>query len=384
MTATVGINLLWLVPGVVGGSEVSTITTLHAIGDDHPKDLRYVLFALAPFVDAHPELAERYEIEVLPQSGRLKGLRVGAEQTWLSAQVRRHRIGAMHHMGGTMPLVPGPRSVLSIHDLQPFHHPENFHPVKRAWLAQVVPRSLARAQLVLTPSEWVRHTVLERFDVDPAKVETVHHGVPPLPSPAPADEVRARHRIDGPFVFYAAITYPHKDHLTLVRAMSRLAGDHDDLTLVLSGGAGPAEAQVMAEIAALGLADRVRRIGRVSFPEVVTLLDEAEVVAFPSRYEGFGVPLVEAMSRGRPLVAADTTAVPEIVGDGALLAPPARVDAWAATLDRLLTDPALRTEVGERGRHQAARFSPDRNAQATMAAHRRVLGGGGATVADHD
>lgn len=384
MTATVGINLLWLVPGVVGGSEISTITTLHAIADDHPDDLRYVLFALTPFIDAHPELADAYEIEVLPQSGRVKGLRVGAEQTWLSARLRRHRVDAMHHLGGTMPLVPGPPSVLSIHDLQPFHHPENFHPVKRAWLARVVPRSVASAKLVLTPSEWVRRTVLDHFDVDPAKVETVHHGVPPLPAPAPAAEVRARHRIDGPFVLYAAITYPHKDHLTLVRAMSRLVGDHPDLTLVLTGGAGPAEDQVMAEVAALGLAERVRRIGRVSFPDVVALIDEAEVVAFPSLYEGFGVPLVETMSRGRPLVAADTTAVPEIVGDGALLAPPARVDAWANTLDRLLTDAALRSEMGERGRRQAARFSPERNARATIAAHRRVLDDGGASVAGHD
>ncbi|MDZ7678676.1 MAG: glycosyltransferase family 1 protein [Acidimicrobiales bacterium] len=384
MTTTVGINLLWLVPGVVGGSETSTTTTLHAIADDPPDDLHHVLFALAPFVEAHPELAGSYEIETLPLSGRLKGMRVGAEQTWLAERVRRRGVDAMHHMGGTMPLVPGPASVLSIHDLQPFDHPENFHPLKRAWLAWAVPRSVARAGLVLTPSDWVRRTVLDRFEVDPALVQTVHHGVPPLPPPAPASEVRARHGIDGPFIFYAAITYPHKDHRTLVRAMSRLAADHPDVSLVLSGGVGPAEQQVMTEIAALGLSHRVKRLGRVTFPEVVTLLEEATVVAFPSRYEGFGVPLVEAMSLGRPLVAADATAIPEVVADGGLLVPPAAVDAWADALDRLLGDEALRVELGERGRRRADAFSPERNARATVAAHRRVAGRGGATVAGHD
>jgi glycosyltransferase involved in cell wall biosynthesis len=372
--STVGINLLWLVPGVVGGSEVSTVTTLHAIADDHPDDLRYVLFALAPFIDAHPELADFYDIEVLPLSGRLKGLRVVAEQTWLSVQMHRHSIDAMHHLGGTMPLVPGPPSVLSIHDLQPFHHPENFHPVKRAWLSRVVPRSIARAQLVLTPSEWVRQTVLDRFHPDPALVQTVHHGVPPLPDPASATEVRARYDVEGPYVVYAAITYPHKDHVTLVRAMSRLGVEHRDVSLVLSGGEGPAEARVMAEVEALGLADRVKRLGRVPTPELVALLDEAEVVAVPSLYEGFGVPLVEAMSRGRALVASDITAIPEVVGDGGVLVPPGDVTAWAEALGALLGDPARRATLGERGRARAASFGPEANAAKTVAAHRRVLG----------
>lgn len=372
--STVGINLLWLVPGVVGGSETSTITTLHAIAAERPSDLRYVLFALAPFIDAHPELAESYDVEVLPFSGRLKGLRVGAEQSWLSAKIRRHRVDVMHHMGGTMPLVPGPPALLSIHDLQPFHHPENFHPAKRAWLQVVVPRSIARAELVLTPSEWVRATVLDRFDVDSANVVSVSHGVPPLPDPAPTAEVLARHGIDGPFVLYPGITYPHKDHRTLLRAFSRIAAGHPKLLLVLPGGAGPSEAEVMAEVAELGIAHRVRRLGRIPIGDLVALLDEAELMAFPSQYEGFGMPLVEAMSRGCTVVAADTTAVPEVVGDAAALVPPAQVAAWAAAIDRLLGDQTERLALGERGRVRAAAFDPQFNAEATIAAHRRVLG----------
>src|SRR5690606_27214185 len=153
---------------------------------------------------------------------------------------------------------------------------------------------------------------------------------------------------------YPAITYPHKDHVTLVRAMARLGDEHRDVRLVLTGGEGPAEAEVRREIDALGLGSRVLRIGRVPTPDLVALLDAAEVVAVPSRYEGFGVPLVEAMSRGRPLVAADATAIPEVVGDAAELVPPGGVTEWARALADLLGDPARRAELGERGRRRAA------------------------------
>jgi glycosyltransferase involved in cell wall biosynthesis len=370
---TVGINLLWLVPGVVGGSESSTVTTLHAIAADPPTDLRHVLFALAPFVEAHPELADAFDLEVLALSGRAKGLRVAAEQSWLVATARRRGVDAMHHLGGTMPLVPGPPSVLSIHDLQPFDHPENFHPVKRMWLGRAVPRSVARASLVLTPSEWVRHSVIDRFDVDSTKVRSVPHGVAPMPAPAPADEVRSRHGIDGRFVLYPGITYPHKDHVTLVEAMAGVVDRHPDVSLVLPGGPGPAEQGLMAEVARSGLGDRVRRLGRVPIADLVTLIDEATIVAFPSRYEGFGLPVVEAMMRGRPVVAAESTAIPEIAGDGCLLVPPAMVEAWVEAIAGLLGDEARRLELGERGRARAALYSPERNAAATLEAHRQVL-----------
>src|SRR5690606_20550748 len=151
--------------------------------------------------EAHPELADQFDVEVAPLSGRVKGLRVLAEQTWLLDRMRRRGVEAMHHLGGTMPFVRPPAgtmplvrppagtrplvrppagvpSVLSIHDLQPFEFPQHFHPVKRAWLGQVVPRSVARAELILTPSDWVRDRVIERFDVDSEKVRRVHHGVP--------------------------------------------------------------------------------------------------------------------------------------------------------------------------------------------------------------
>jgi alpha-1,3-rhamnosyl/mannosyltransferase len=145
VTDRVGLNLLWLVPGVVGGSEVSTVTTLRALAVDRPDDLDHVLFALQPFVDRYPELADAFETHTVNLHGALKPARIGVEQSWLPAMARRHGIAAVHHLGGTSTLIGGPRSCLSIHDLQPFDFPDHFHPVKRAWLRTAVPRSIRRS-----------------------------------------------------------------------------------------------------------------------------------------------------------------------------------------------------------------------------------------------
>lgn len=374
MTTRVGLNLLWLVPGVVGGSEVSTITTLEALAGSRPDDLDHVVFALAPFVDAYPEIAGAFETHTVSLSGALKGARVGVEQTWLPVQTRRLGIDAVHHLGGTSTLVGGPPSVLSIHDLQPFDMPANFHPAKRAWLSMAVPRSVRRSRVVLTPSEWVRRTVIDRFGAELDRVRAVPHGLPALDSGTPADELRRRYDLAGDVVLYPTITYPHKDHVTLVRAFSRIAGDRD-ATLVLTGGAAGAEDDLREAIAASGVADRIRRTGAVPRADVVGLVDLATVVAVPSRYEGFGIPVLEAMARGRAVVAADAAALPEVVGDGALLVAPGHVDEWASALAGLLDDPDRRADLGRRGRARAGEFTPEANLAATLDAHRAALAG---------
>jgi glycosyltransferase involved in cell wall biosynthesis len=371
----VGINLLWLVPGVVGGSEISSVTTLQALADAPPGDLEHVLFVLEPFVAQYPQLADAFETHSVGLSGALKGARVGIEQSWLPARARRLGIDAMHHMGGTSTLIGGPPSVVSIHDLQPFDLPANFNPVKRAWLSLAVPRSVRRSRLVLTPSEWVRGTVIDRFGVDPDRVRSVPHGLPELDRGTPEDELRRRYDLRGDVVLYPTITYPHKDHVTLVRAFSRAAHGRD-ATLVLTGRPAGAEDDVEQAIAASGAAQRIRRTGSIPRADVAGLVDFAAVVAVPSLYEGFGLPVLEAMARGAAVVVSDATALPEVVGDGGVIVAAGDVDAWAAVLSDLLDEPLRRTALGEAGRRRAADFSPRSNLASTLAAHRDVLGRG--------
>ena len=376
--ARVGVNLLWLVPGVVGGSEEYTTRLLRALAEQAPDDLHVTLFALAAFSDAHPDLVAAYPTVTCGLDGQRKAERVAAEATWLARQAAHRRIGLLHHAGGVVP--PGAAigripAVLTIHDLQPLEMPENFSSVKRRWLGTMLPRSARRARVVLTPSDPTSDSVSGRLGVPRDRVLTVPHGVErPIPSPAGLlAEVKQRYRLGRQVVLYPAITYPHKDHLTLVAAFARLAVDRPDLTLVLTGGPGPSEGQVAAAIRASGLGAQVRRTGRIPWSDLQALYELATVVAVPSRFEGFGAPALEAMASGVPVVASNTTALPWVLDDAGILVPPGDVDGWVQALASVLDDPDRQRELSDAGRLRADRFGWRRAGTALATGYRRAL-----------
>ncbi len=378
----VGVNLLWLGPGVVGGSEEYTTRLLRALLQAAPEDLTFTLFVLEPFVEAHPDLTDGFPTVVLDLDGRQKPRRVAAEATWLAMAARRHRGDLLHHAGGVIP--PGPGighwpSVLTIHDLQPLLVPENFSPAKRRWIATMLPRSARRAQHVVTPSDPASQSVVEHLGVTEDRVSTVPHGIAP-PEPVGDHDVRAvrqRYRLEGQVILYPAITYPHKDHCVLIDAFASLASDRKDVTLVLTGGAGPNEAAVAAAIGRSGVGDQVRRTGRVPWSDLRALYAAATLVAVPSRFEGFGAPALEAMATGCPLVAADATALPWVVEDGGVLVAPGDVEGWASAMVHILDDPEERARLGVAGRRRASWFTAERSSDALVAAYRLAIGRSG-------
>jgi glycosyltransferase involved in cell wall biosynthesis len=369
----VGINVLWLVPGMVGGSEESTTETLRALVGEAPEDIRYTLFALAPFATAHPDLAEAVETVTLSLPGRLKALRVAGESTWLANEVRRRRLDLMHHAGGTMPVLRGAPGVLTLHDLQPFDFPAHFNATKRRYLGVAVPRSIAAARLVLTPSEFVRRSVISRFGTDPGKVLTVRHGVaPPLPG-TPGREVRERYDLHGPLFLYPAISYPHKNHRIVVEAMASVVAEEPTAMLVLTNRPAESEPDIVSLARRLGIDARVRRLGRIPAADLLGLYDEATAVTFPSVYEGFGLPVLEAMARGCPVVAADATALPEVIAGAGILVPPDDSERWSQTMIQLMHDSGERERLIVAGRARAAELTWAATARGVIAAHRRAL-----------
>ncbi len=184
--------------------------------------------------------------------------------------------------------------------------------------------------------------------------------------------VRAHYDVPGPFLLYPAVTWAHKNHVALVRVLAALHAKHPELMLVLTGAVGPAEATLTAEIDRLGLAGAVRRTGRVPGVDVNGLYDEALATVVPSRYEGFGIPALEAMRRGCPVVAANATALPEVVGDAGVLVDPDDIDGWVAAIDAIIGDPERRAALVEAGRSRAAYFNGERAAAALLSAYRRA------------
>ncbi len=231
------------------------------------------------------------------------------------------------------------------------------------------------ARRVAVGSAFVRDTLVDHLGAPPEKVVVIPHAVPVRPPATPSATLLERYGLTGPVVLYAAITYPHKDHRTLLAAFARVRARHPDAILVLPGGAGGAEAEVQLQIEAdpHGLGRSVRRLGRISEADVAGLLEMATVVAVPSRYEGFGLPALEAMAAGVPVVAADATSLPEVVGDAGVLVAPGDVHGWAEAIERLLSDPDERAMLGRAGRVRAARFNPAANAAAFADLYRQAM-----------
>jgi len=374
----IGLNVLWLVPGVVGGSEEYTTRLLRALADDPPEGIEFVVFGNRLVLEAYPELSSAFRCVEAPVSGRHKGLRVGAESTWLTWAARRHSLAMVHHLGGIMPFVRSVPGLLTVHDLQPLVMPGHFRPTKRVFARVSIPPSVRHARRILTLTEFTRCSLVDQLGVDRDHVEVIPAGIGlPSASELAAERnlgVRRRYELgERPFFLYPAITYPHKNHRFLIEVFDTVARRHPEALLVLTGGAAREEQLVWEQIGRRGLGDQVRRLGRIPRVELDALYQEATALVFPSRFEGFGIPVLEAMSRGCPTALADATSLPEVGGNAAALLALDDASAWATELLRLLEDPVHRADLAARGLRRAAEFDWGGIARRLQAFYRRGL-----------
>jgi alpha-1,3-rhamnosyl/mannosyltransferase len=360
--ARVGVNLLWLVPGDVGGSEDYALSLVRELAPAEEIDL--VVFCQPALCEAYPDLDRIATVVTGPGQGQLRGLRLFWENSWLPYRARQLRLDVLHHLGGTLPFVGtgGPaRTVLTVYDLQPLVHPERFRRVKRLWLRAVLPRSARHAHMVLTLSEHVRQQVLCHLGTPANQVMVAPPGVGEAHAAVAgaAAATLARYCLSGPVLLYPAISYPHKNHDVVVRALPVVLERHPDVQLVCTGRPGPNDRHIDELAGELGVRHAVRRLGRIPRCDLDALFAAAAALVFPSIHEGFGLPLLEAMARGCPILAANASAIPEIVGSNGLLLGPDDPAAWAEAIVELLGNPADAAALSDAAVCGAKRFRWD-------------------------
>ena len=359
----VAVNLCWLVPGRVGGSEQYLVRQLRGLSGLGDQGISTTVFGTVELAAAYPDL----DVVTMPMRRDWRPGRIAIEHSWLAHRTRSFDL--VHHGGGTLPYVGPSPTLLTIHDLQYLRYPEYFGALRRRYLTTTMPRSARTATMIAVPSQYVSSTVLDAFAVAADRVRVVPHGVPELatPSDTAVAEACRRYGVTRPYVVYPAITHPHKGHRVLVDLLEHAP----DVALLLTGSPGVAEDEVRSAIAASGHASRIVRAGWVPAADRDALVAGAEALVFPSEYEGFGAPLVEAMSLGTPVVASAASAVVEVVGDAAVVVGTPTGEAWASGLEAARR---RRDEMIERGRRRRLAYTPARSGEALADAYRTAVG----------
>jgi glycosyltransferase involved in cell wall biosynthesis len=291
-------------------------------------------------------------------------------------------IGASDVVHGTNFVVPPTRraaAVVSVHDLTPLHHPELCDEATLAYPG-LIRRALGRGAWVHADSAFVASEVVEAFRADPARVRVVNPGIPALPTVTEAERARLLARLlppgSGRFCLAVGTAEPRKDLPGLVRAFGEVASRHGDLFLVLAGPPGWDEERLASSIATSPARARIVRTGWVEQPELAALLAGATLLAYPSLYEGFGFPPLQAMRAGVPVVATRAGSLPEVLGDAALMVEPGDHEGLVAALDACLGDASLRARLTEAGAAWSARFSWERCGAGLEDLYRDAAGGG--------
>jgi glycosyltransferase involved in cell wall biosynthesis len=364
----VAYNLLHLVPGETGGAEVYARRLLPALRKGEP-ELRMTLFLGG--AAAREDWGAGVELKPLRFDPRSRVRRVLTEQTLLPAAVRRAEPDLLHNVFNTAPAVSPVPQVTTIHDLVFKRHPETDGLLAKG-VEILVPLAARRSERVITDSEASKSDIV-RFlglSADRVDVAPLGPGIPEEVEGPPAPEIRRQLEIgDSPLVLSVLAKRPHKNAARLIDAFARVPKG----TLVMPGYSTGYERELQERVDGVGLGERVRLLGWVDDALLDGLYRAANCFVFPSLAEGFGLPVLEAMLRGAPVACSNTTSLPEVAGDAALLFDPLDVEAIAVSIRRIVEDPELAERLRAAGRERARKFSWEETAQRTLACYRKTL-----------
>ena len=275
------------------------------------------------------------------------------------------------------------RKVVTVHDLAFLEHPEYAVPELAAYLKKVVPEAVEAADVVASVSQTTRQTLIEHFQTPLEKITLVPNGIRAyfrrITDPVLLEATRHKFGLKSPLVLGVGTQEPRKNHLGLIKAFHKAVSTGNKSTrpamLALAGGSGWLYEETEQIVAELKLEKKVRFLGRVSDLELMMLYSLADVFVFPSFYEGFGVPPLEAMACGTPVITSNTSSLPEVVGDAAIMVNPHKINEIASAINRVLENKQLQEDLRQKGYTRAAHFTWFRSAQKMLSIYQQLYAG---------
>ena len=371
----VALNLVFLVPGEIGGMETyarELIPRLVAHDEVHVTCLVNEEAAEAadgPWGDIAP-------MEVVPVRASNRTQWVRGEQQYVPKIAQKLGVDLVHSLATTAPLRGDFARVTTVHDLHYKLVPEAHFGLRGMGMRFLVPAAVRRSHLVITDADSTKRELVEHLGTKPSKIEVVPLAANSAkrPLPTPESELRASLGLgDRQVVLCMGAKRPHKNLARVLEAVAALPPETRPKTVV-PGYATPYEDELRQLADTLGIAEDVVFLGWVSSSDLEGLYGLVTLMAFPSLHEGFGLPVLEAMSRGVPVVTSNRSSMPEVAGGAALLVNPESTEAISHAIARLLVDGDLRAELSEKGLERAKRFTWERTAEMTVYCYKRGIG----------
>jgi glycosyltransferase involved in cell wall biosynthesis len=369
----IALNLLYLIPGVVGGTETyarALITALGRLDEDH----EYTVYVNRESADLDITPNSNFNRVVCPVIAMQRVYRYGWEQLVLPVQLHRLNPDLVHSLGYVGPIASHRPQVVSVHDVNYLGHSGRRTPVGRRAFQFFVEKTVERASHVITISNFSRGEIIRHLGVLPEKISVVYCAAreqAPQPVVVPALTSAVVRDIPQSFMVAFSSLSAHKNIARLIAAFAKISSQVPH-SLVLIGHMPEKSAAIKAELQRAG-DHRIHFTGFIPDDAVDALMKRASLFVFPSLYEGFGLPILDAQEAGVPIACSNAAALPEVAGEGAILFDPLSVDDMAETLRRALLDASLRDSLTEKGRQNAARFTWDKAARETMDIYKKVV-----------
>jgi len=366
----IGINALYLIPGHVGGTETYLRNLVRALAEIDGKN-EYLVFINKESRGIFERLAPNIRVVLCRFRATRRPLRILYEQTILPLRMRLRGLDAILNAGMTAPFFTSARSVLALHDLQHENQPENFPRVQRFFLQTIIRKSARSADHIITLSQKARADIISTYGIPAERVSVVYlaadtktfHRYPVEKT----EEIREKYSLPPRFIVYLASSLPHKNYRRLLPAFREVLKTDPGVRLVLTGARDYGEAEIKARIRELGLEKDVVMLGWLPFEDIPLLYSASTMLVFPSLHEGFGLPIIEAMACGVPVVCSDIEPMREVAGGAALLVDPMSEEAIAGGMIKALADADLRRRLIQKGLKRAQDFTWEKTAKKTLA-----------------